>query len=411
MDQAPRAARTTFAVLGYRDFRIFWIGACVSFVGSWVQMVAMGWYVYQLTGSKWWLGVIGLAGGLPATLLMLFGGAVADRFNRRQLLFLTQSLFAVSAFTLFALIVTERIALWHLVAASVLNGILFSVDGPARQAMVRELVGERDLATGVALQSAAFNIARVIGPLVGGVIYASLGPAWCFFTNGASFAAILIALALVRPTAQARSEDETFWASFRQGIAQVRTNARMRAVVALTAATSLCAFSVYGTLMPALAKDRLGMHDRDTGYGLLFAAVGLGSLVAVWLVDRFANEGRRGRLMVYGAGAFGLALIVLSAVQSVAAAMAALALVGLASVSQLATANTLTQTLAPEALRGRAIATHMFALGGLQPLGAFLAGVVAQRWGVAVALAGGGTCLLVICVLVVLLRPDLARLE
>jgi MFS family permease len=277
--------------------------------------------------------------------------------------------------------------------------------------MVRELVGERDLATGVALQSAAFNIARVIGPLVGGVIYASLGPAWCFFTNGASFAAILIALALVRPAAQARSEDETFWASFRQGIAQVRTNARMRAVVALTAATSLCAFSVYGTLMPALAKDRLGMHDRDTGYGLLFAAVGLGSLVAVWLVDRFANEGRRGRLMVYGAGAFGLSLIVLSTVQSVAAAMVALAMVGLASVSQLATANTLTQTLAPEALRGRAVATHMFALGGLQPLGAFLAGIVAQSWGVPVALAGGGACLLMICVLVVLLRPDLARLE
>ncbi len=153
------------------------------------------------------------------------------------------------------------------------------------------------------------------------------------------------------------------------------------------------------------------MHDRDTGYGLLFAAVGLGSLVAVWLVDRFANEGRRGRLMVYGAGAFGLSLIVLSTVQSVAAAMVALAMVGLASVSQLATANTLTQTLAPEALRGRAVATHMFALGGLQPLGAFLAGIVAQSWGVPVALAGGGACLLLICVLVVLLRPDLARLE
>ena len=411
MDRAPSAGRSAFAVLSNRDFRVFWIGACVSFVGSWVQMVAMGWYVYQLTASKWWLGVIGLAGGLPATLLMLFGGAVADRLNRRHLLFVTQSLFALSAFTLFALIFAERIALWHLVAASVLNGVLFSVDGPARQAMVRELVGERDLATGVALQSAAFNIARVIGPLIGGLIYASLGPAWCFFTNGASFAAILIALALVKPAVQVRLDGETFWASFRQGIAQLRTNAHMRAVVALTAATSLCAFSVYGTLMPALARDRLGMHDRDTGYGLLFAAVGLGSLAAVWLVDRFANEGRRGRLMVYGAGAFGLALIVLSTVQSLPAAMGALAMVGMASVSQLATANTLTQTLAPEALRGRAVATHMFALGGLQPLGAFLAGIVAQRWGVSVALAGGGTCLVMISVLVVLLRPELARLE
>lgn len=405
---SPR--RSAFGALRHRDFRLLWLGSCVSLVGSWVQIVTMGWLVYQMTGSKQALGVIGLMGGLPTTALMLFGGVLADRANKRALVLCTQSLFALTAFTLAVLTWTDLIRIWHIVALSFVNGVVFAVDGPARQAMVYDIVGEDDLAAGVALQSAAFNVARIIGPLVGSLIYAALGPGWCFFTNGVSFAAILGAILFIRTDLTRRGDAQgSVWVGFVEGLRYLRSNPLMRSVVSLTAMTSLFAFSAYGTLMPALARDRLRItEDR---YGLLFSAIGVGALIGAFLVGRHAAEGRRGLLMIVGAHLFALALLGLAWATHLYVAMGLLLVIGMAAISELATANTLTQSLAPEGMRGRAVSTHMFAMAGLQPFGAFLAGSLAQRWGVPGALTVGGAVLLAFALGLAVLRPQIVRLK
>src|SRR5687768_10951765 len=196
--ERQRLRRPTFGPLRHRAFRLFWGGAVLSFVGSWIQIVTMGWLVYDMTGSKQALGLIALAGGLPTTALMLFGGVIADRANRRALVFVTQTAFASTAFILSYLAATGEIRIWHIILLAGFNGLVFAIDGPARQSMIYDLVGQHELASGIALQSAAFNLARVVGPVLGSVLYAGLGPQWCFFANGISFAAVITAMLLIR---------------------------------------------------------------------------------------------------------------------------------------------------------------------------------------------------------------------
>jgi MFS family permease len=403
---------SAFGALKNRDFRLMWLGACLSFVGSWVQIVALGLFVYSHTHSKEFLGWVGLAGGLPTTILMLFGGVLADRANKRNLVLMTQTLFAVSAFTLAILTWTGAIHTWHIILISLANGAVFAVDGPARQAMIYDLVGKDDLAGAVALQSVAFNTARVIGPAVGSVLYAGLGPAWCFLVNGISFIAIIVAVLLIKVDSHGTAEhDNSVWAGFLEGLRYLRSNRLMRTVVSMTSVTAVFAFSAYSTLMPAFAREQLGIADTDRRYGWLFSAIGLGSLVGAYLVGKAAMAGRRGVLMVTGAGLFAVGLFGLGNVSSVWPAMSLLVLVGFAAISQLATANTLTQALAPDHLRGRAVSMHMFAMAGLQPFGALFAGQVAQRWSVPNALTLNAEIVGVFVVGVLLLRPAIARLE
>lgn len=401
-----------FRALRHRDFRAFWLGACVSFIGGWVQIIASGLLVYELTGSKRALGVIGLASGLPTTALLLFGGVIADRFDKRRILLFTQSIYTLTAFTLGSLTVTGRIQITHIIVISLINGTVFALDGPTRGAMVRELVGGDDLATGIALQSAAFNIARVVGPAIGGLIYARFGAAWCFFVNSASFLAVLWPVARMRrPFVSTERQTESPLRGLMQGLSQLKSNPLLRRVVSLTAVTSIFAFSAYGTLMPAIAAERLGVIEKDGRYGLLFSAIGIGSLCGVLLVGEFASRRRRGRLLFAGAVGFAVALALLSWTHLFGVALPMLFMVGLCAVSELQTANTLTQTLAPAEYQGRAVALHMFAMAGLQPFGAALAGQIAQGWGVAVALRLGASVLAVWAVALLAMRPEMARME
>lgn len=387
------------------------MGTCVSFIGTWVQNVALGLYVYQITGSKQALGTVGLASGLPITVLLLFGGAIADRLDRRRLLLITQSLYALSAFVLAALVAFRAAHVWHIVAISFLNGLIFAVDGPARQAMVYDLVGPDDLATGVALQSASFNVARVLGPAVGSVIYSVLGPEWCFLINGISFGAVLAAVAIVRARQHARSASATVPADgIRGSLMYLRESIAARTILTLTATASIFAVANYQTLMPAIARDRLHVGDQDPRYGFLFSAIGLGSLIAVYIVGRNARSGRRGLTVLGGATGLGAVLMLLGQTRLYYAALAVFLLVGLCAVSQLASANSLTQTLAPAGLRARAVALHMMAMAGLQPFGAFIAGTIAQRYGVSTSLTLGGAVVVATAIVIGTWRRDVFRL-
>lgn len=402
----------TLHLLHNADFRLFWLGACTSFIGSWVQIIAMGLLVYQMTGSKEQLGVIAFVGGIPTTALMLFGGVIADRSNKRALVLATQTLFALNAFALAALTWTNRLEIWHIIVLAFVNGLVFAVDGPARQSMITDLVAREDLSAGIALQSASFNLARVIGPIVGSLLYARLGVGWCFFLNGVSFAAVILALLLIRTDLTRRGDSQaSVWKGFLEGVQYLRSNRTMRGVVSLTAMTSVFVFSAYSTLMPALAKDLLSIEEKDPRYGWLFSAIGIGSLLGVVMVGQFAARERRGLLMTVGALVFAGTLLLLVRTTLLWAAIPLFLIVGLAAIAQLATANTLTQSLAPENLRGRAVSIHMFAMAGLQPFGALLAGKVAQHSSVTVALTFGASVLLVYTLGQLLLRPAVARLK
>lgn len=397
--------------LRHRDFRIFWAGTCTSFVGSWIQTVAVGLYVYEITGSKQALGLVGLASGLPTTAFLLFGGVVADRVDKRRMLFLTQSLYALSAFALAALTATGAASVLHVVSLSFINGLIFAVDGPTRQALVYDLVGPEDLATGVALQSASFNIARIVGPAIAGLIYAGLGPAWCFATNGLSFAAVLLALTRLRVGSGRPAERPVApRAALQAAFAYLRSSRDARTVLSLTAVASVFGVANYGTLMPALAREVLGIGEADRRYGLLFSAIGCGSLVGVYLVGKHSASRRRGLLVCSGAAAFSLALFALAHAPNFGIAGAIMFLIGLSAVSQLATANTLTQTLAPDGLRGRAVSLHMLAMGGLQPIGAGIAGAVAHLHGVPVSLMLGSGVLAASVVAAMRFRRELLKL-
>jgi len=365
--------------------------------------VALGLYIYRMTGSKQALGIVGVASGLPNTVLLLVGGVIADRFNRRKLLFTTQSLYAVSAFILAALVATRTAQTWHIIALSLLNGCISAIDGPTRQAMVYDLVGPEDLATGVALQSASFNLARVLGPALGSVIYVSLGPEWCFIVNALSFGTVLFSLAAIGrsrtvPPAEVVVAPGGIAASFEY----LRESRTARTILTLTATASIFGVANYQTLMPAFAQDRLGIAEHDARYGLLFSAVGLGSLGGVYLVGRSANAGRRGLTVIFGASCLALSLLALGQVRSYPLAMLVFFVVGLAAVAQTATANSLTQTLAPRGLRARAVSLHMLAMGGLQPIGAFLAGTIGEHFGVGVSVSIGGAVIAMMVMVLVL---------
>lgn len=402
--------RNPFGPLRYRDYRLYWVGTCISFIGSWVQIVAMGWLVYDMTRSTEALGLIGLVGGLPTTALMLFGGVIADRVNKRRLVLVTQTLFAISAFTLAILTGLHLLQIWHIVILAFVNGLVFAIDGPARQALVYHLVGEAELASGVAIQTTAFNLARVIGPAIGGKIYGSFGAEWCFFLNGISFAAVLVSVLLIRTDITQRSDSQgTVWGDFVEGLQYLRSNRMMRNIVGLTAMTSIFAFAFYNTLMPAYARDVL--HLSENHYGLLFSSIGMGALIGALLVGRFAAVNRRGLLMFVGANLFAAGVFGLAWATHLWMALLLFLLIGMAAIAQLATANTLTQSLAPEALRGRAVAMHMFALGGLQPFGAFLAGGIAQQLGIQHTLLMGAAVFGIYVWALFALHPAIARLE
>jgi MFS family permease len=363
-----------------------------------------------MTRSTEALGVIGLVGGLPTTALMLFGGVIADRANKRKLILLTQTLFACSAFTLATLTGLRLLQIWHIVLLAFINGLVFAIDGPARQALVYHLVGEAELAAGVAIQTTAFNLARVIGPAIGGKIYGSFGAEWCFFLNGISFAAVLISILLIRTDISQRGDTQgTVWGGFVEGLRHLRSNQMMRHIVGLTAVTSLFAFSFYNTLMPAYARDVLRLSENQ--YGLLFSSIGVGALFGAYLVGRFAATNRRGWLLFAGANLFAASLFGLACSTQLRFALILFLLIGMAAIAQLATANTLTQSLAPEVLRGRAVAMHMFALGGLQPFGAMLAGGIAQRLGIQSTILLGAAIFTLYLWTLMVLRPMIARLQ
>jgi MFS family permease len=395
----------------FRNFRLWFLGQTLSLMGTWMQSVAQGWVVFQLTQSEFALGAISFAGTLPTLFLMLPGGAIGDRVPRRTLLMCTQATMMVLAFVLAGLAaVPNALRVWHIAVLAVGLGIATSFDAPARQALAVEMVEDkRYLMNVIALNSTIFNMARVVGPAVGGIVLAALGAAWCFGLNGLSFVAVLIALSMMSlPAARGAVHHSTLRAQIAEGLRYVWHNTAVRAVIGVVGFSSLFAFS-YSVLLPAYAAEVLKVGAA--GLGALNTAVGAGALVGSLVVASLGHFRRKSRLLVAGAILFPGALLFFAFSSSLPLSLALLVVVGFAVVTQNAMANTIVQTLVPDELRGRVMAVYTLMFFGTAPFGALQAGALAQALGTGTAVFIDAAISLVAGVLILLLTPSLHKLE
>lgn len=381
--------------LRHRDFRLFFVGQGVSQIGSWLQIIATSWLVYRLSESTFMLGLAAFAIQIPFLVLAPIAGVFVDRLDRRRLLLVTNTIAALQATVMFALVALGHVQAWHLVAGNLVLGLVSACDAPARQTILIQLVGgaKADLANAIALNSVMMNAARFVGPMLGGVVIAALGERWGFGVNALSYSVVLAALWRIEPSPRSHAPLE-------QGLArQLAAGARYaygflpsRCALLLLAATSLTVGS-YVALMPWFAREIF--HGGSDTLGLLVSAAGLGAVSG--MVYLALRPGIRGlfRLIGWTAAAAGVGLAAFAFSSTLWAALPALYLVGLGLLLTAASTNTVLQTIVPDELRGRVAAFYVASFLGMSPIGALAAGAVAERIGPPATLAACGIAALI----------------
>ncbi len=358
-----------------------------------MQTVAQSWLVYRLTGSPALLGLVGFSSQIPVLLLASVGGAVADRHRRHRILIATQTSAMVLAAMLAMLTLTHQIQVWHICAIAVLLGVVNAFDIPSRQAFVVEMVGQEDLVNAIALNSSMFNSARVLGPALGGVLVATIGEGWCFLGNSVSYVAVIAGLLAMRLPARPRAaRSGSVLTSMVEGGRFAWRAGPIRALLLLLGLVSLMGMP-YMVLMPIFADQIL--HGGPRGLGVLMGASGIGALAgALTLAARRSVPGL-GRVVPLAAAGFGTSLILFSLSRSFWLSAALLVPTGFCMVTQMASSNTLVQSMVPDRLRGRVMAVYSIMFLGMAPFGSLLAGQLAQRLDAPTTVRIGG----VVCIL------------
>lgn len=380
--------------LGQRNFRFYFIGQSASFVGTWMQQIALAWLIYRLTGSPFMLGLATFAGNIPILFLAPFGGVWSDRLNRRRAMMLTQALSLMQAAVLAGLTFAGQIEVWHLLAAAAFLGVVNAFDTPLRQAFLLEMVGSREnLPNAIALNSLMMNGSRLIGPALAGVVLAAAGEAWCFLLNAASYLAMLAALAAMRLAAAPAPPSGQHWLTgLREALHFAWNFPPSRYLIGLVALVSFVA-TPYASLMPVFARDLLG-GDAST-LGLLVGASGAGAMAGVlYLAGRRGAAGLE-RLIAAAGFSASIGLVLFSQSTTLWLSLALLPLVGFGIIAIAASANTILQLVAPDAMRGRLVSLHIAAFLGVMPVGSLVFGLLAERFGAAATVAAGGTLCLV----------------
>lgn len=367
-----------FSALRFRDFRVFWFGQLISLSGTWMQSVAQGWLVYSLTRSPFYLGMVAAAGSFPILLFTLAGGIAADRFRKRNLLLLTQALSILPALILGILISTDIIAVWMVIILAFLLGTFNAFDIPARQSFIVELVGKSTLTNAIALNSAAFHSARMIGPVIAGITIAHLGIAACFYLNALSFSAVLVALAMIRVQGRMHKDSRGILKNLIEGIQFVRSRDEIVRVILVIAIFSLIGMP-FITLLPVYAGDIFKAGPE--GYGLLVGATGLGALSAALLIAFTRDVADKAKFMAVSTISVSLGLFVFSLSRNFGLSLFMLVVTGWGLVSFLATANSFIQLAVPDAMRGRAMSIYTFVFLGTAPIGNSIMGIMADLIG------------------------------
>jgi MFS family permease len=367
------------------NFRLFWSGNFLSNIGTWMQNVAQGWLVLLLTNSAFWLGVVGFAGSIPFLIFTLFGGVIADRVDKRRLLLATQTVMMMLAFLLAALAWFKVITVWEVAAIAFMNGVAMSMNAPSYQAMVPRLVKREDLTNAIALNSAQFNMSRILGPTLGGYAMAIFGVAGNFFLNGVSFLAVLWALTRIKYPDERPAQRESMWASLRGGFAYLHENKQMLVLIWMTAAASLFGIP-FLTFIPYFAKVQL--NAGESGLGWLLAASGFGAVLGAMTVAIAGMIRHRGRVLTFAGVVFFLAIIGFSESRSFALSECLAFIEGYCGITMISCFNVSIQHLSSDEMRGRVMSIYATSFLGLPPLGALLAGELSRHIPTGHALAG-----------------------
>lgn len=381
------------------------MGQVVSLVGTWMQATAQGYLVYELTDSPFLLGIVGFTSGIPVWLFSLYGGVIADRISRRKMIIITQSSMMLLAFILALLTFTGLIQAWHIIILAFLLGTANAFDGPARQSFVVEMVSREDLTNAIALNSSVFNLGTVIGPAVAGLVYAWLGPGWCFTINGISFIGVLTALILMRvPSHPINNQSGSHGANLLDGVRFVFGDLNIRVLLIVLGTISVFGFSLMN-LMPAWATNVLGGDVKTNG--LLLSARGVGSLAGALMIAYLGSRVVRGKIWTIGSVVMPISLLLFGLFRILPVSLVMLAVMGWSLMSAVNITNALIQTHVPDELRGRVMSVYTLIFQGGIPIGALLTGWLADKFSEPAAVLSSALVMLVVVGLCQVLRPSM----
>ena len=402
------AWQRTFLAFQYPNYRLWFLGQLVSLVGTWMQVTAQGYLVFELTHSPAYLGYVGFANGLPSWLFMLYGGVIADRMSRRKLIIITQTTMMLLAFVLAALAFFHLIQPWHIILLAFALGVANAFDVPARQSFVMDLVGQEDLANAIALNGTMFNLATVVGPAVGGVVYALVGPAWCFTINGLSFVAVIVALQLMHlESVTRRTRSTAMLDDLKEGLRYALSTPIIRILIITAAVISFFGRS-YATLIPAWAVKVLAGDATTNGW--LQSAIGVGAFGGALVIASLGRFKFKGRLLTLGLFILPVTLLLFAYMRWLPLVFLSLAGVGLAFVFIFNLLNASVQTLTPEDLRGRVVSLYTLSFFGLLTLGALWAGWLADIVSEPIAMVINAVVCLIFTLWLWFRAPDLRHL-
>lgn len=391
-----------------QDFRRFWAGNFLSNIGTWMQNIAQGWLVLDLAHTSFWLGVVGFAGSIPFLFFTLFGGVIADRVNKRILLIGTQSAMMVLAFLLAGLTFIHHITVWGIVFIAFLNGVAMSMNAPSYQALVPQLVEREDLTNAIALNSAQFNMSRILGPTLGGYAMVIVGVAGNFFLNGISFLAVVAALFRIHYPHEQREDHPSIWESLKLGFRYVNGHQQMRVLVGMIAAGSLLGIP-FLTFIPYFA--RIQLHSNESGLGLLMAGSGAGAVLGAITVAAIGKLRHRGYVIAISGVVFFAAIIAVCYSQSFAFSAGLLVIEGYSAILMISSVNIGIQHLVSNEMRGRVMSIYATCFLGLPPLGSLLAGELSRHISTSHALAMMAGAAMLVFVAFLVLSRELRTLE
>jgi predicted MFS family arabinose efflux permease len=399
--------RRIFKAFQYRDFRLMWIGACTSSIGTWMQIVAQGWLIYRLSHSAFLLALDQFLGGIPIFLFSLIGGVIADRMERRRILLGSQYVQLASAAILTLLVATGTVRVWEILALSLVSGFAQAFGGPAYQALIPTLVDREDMPNAIALNSIQFNLAVTVGPALGGMILARLGEKWCFGLNALSFLAPVLALTMITARFLPQKTTDSMLSSFKQGIRFVRKQGSMEALIFL--AFCMTALSMpMRTYFPVFVKD-IFRRGPET-YGQLLSMMGIGSICGSLAIASLGNFRHKGRIAVLMLICLGLGISAFAWSKSLAVSYVVVLLVGFAMMAVFATVNSLVQLITTDDMRGRVMSVYNFAFRGGMPMGNLLSGWLVPLFGAPMVLGVNGLLLVLLASYFIITRARVTSL-
>jgi predicted MFS family arabinose efflux permease len=398
LSSSKKLINNNFHALTHKNYRYFWFGQCVSLIGTWTQSIGQSWLVLSLTDSPLLLGLVGTIQFLPITFFSLFAGVLTDKFSKKKILIFTQTISMLLAFILSALVFTNSIKYGYIIILALCLGFCNTLDMPTRQSFIVDIVGKNDLMNAIALNSATFNLARIIGPAIGAMLMAYLGAGWCFLLNGFSFMAVIYGLIHIEVvnTVTKKISSESIVTQIKDGLKYIKDNVVLLETLMLISIMGIFVFN-YNVLIPVFTKDVLHLGEKT--YGMLMSALGVGSLIGALLIS-FKSKVGPSRILMFGSSiTIGIMLIFTGSSNLYYLTALSLAITGIFNLFFSTTANTTLQINSKDEYRGRVMSVYTLVFAGSAPLGNLFSGFLAEKFGAGAVFIISGISSLVLILL------------